>query len=339
MSPPSLLQRLKLRHKIAALGVVGMGLLVLPLVQWFHFQGLELQWAMAERERAEPALLAVNLQRALVDHALAASQVLNGQRQLDGLRRSHQATVDARLAVLAHHLEQGPHRPAQREVQAMRGDWLDLVQRVVTRRCTVRESEQGHRLLVEQTLQVIDIVSTAASAPAPAGMATDARLAALQSDLPRALARTLALAAADGLSPTAARTTAAQAVALAIGTQLDAARQAQGRRVAWHQAQRALAGGGLLMLVLGIAGGLAWLRRSLVLAGRAGGQAADTSLAAPPTDRATSVPGPTGAPASDGQQAGRRAQASLLQRLRGNSQRQAPPTRPAMDEPTQPQDL
>jgi hypothetical protein len=44
---PTLLQRLKLRHKIAALGVVGMALCLLPLIQLLRWQGLELRWTQA----------------------------------------------------------------------------------------------------------------------------------------------------------------------------------------------------------------------------------------------------------------------------------------------------
>ncbi len=329
MPLPHLLQRLKLRHKIAALGVVGVALLVLPLVQFFRFQGLELQWALAERERIEPALLAVSLQRGLVDHALASRQVLDGQREVEPLRRAQQATVDARLAMLAHRLDAGPHLTAQAEAKDMRRDWGQLVQRVLTRGCTAAESDSGHRLLVEQTLQIIDIVSAALPA------SSDAQLAAVLGPLPRVLAASLsdALTAPQTTPQTTAQSLAAtQALSAATARLQDEAAHTLARRIAWHEAQRAMAGCALLLAVLSLLAGLAWLRRHLALPPQPPG---GLPPPAAPGSAAAKPPEAWSAPPADGQQAGRLAQQGLLQRLRG---RRTPPARPRLDQPTQPQD-
>ena len=313
-----------------------MALLALPLVQLLRFQGLEVAWAMAERDRVEPALLAVNLQRGLVDHRLASRQVLSGQQQAEATRREHQAAVDARLAMLGYRLEQGTHPPALLEIRDMRLDWLALVQQVVARRCSVPESELAHSLLIEQTLQIIDSVSAAAPQP------QDARLAALLGPLPRALAQTLAQTSLPSRAVAPASTAQAQAQAQAEAqAQAQAKAQAkalsatmarlqvevqqtQARRIAWHQGQRALAGAGLLTLALGLVGTLAWLRRSLAVR--------------PPSAVGTTDSGPATwqPPPADGQQAALLARQGLLQRLRGPQPQAA---RPPLGEPTQPQDL
>ena len=299
-----------------------MALLALPLVQLLRFQGLEVAWAMAERDRVEPALLAVNLQRGLVDHRLASRQVLSGQHQAEATRREHQAAVDARLAMLGYRLEQGTHPPALLEIRDMRLDWLALVQQVVARRCSVPESELAHSLLIEQTLQIIDSVSAAAPQP------QDARLAALLGPLPRALAQTLAQTSLPSRAVDPAGTAQAQAQAQALSATMARlqveVQQTQARRIAWHQGQRALAGAGLLTLALGLVGTLAWLRRSLAVP-------PPSTLGTPDSGRATWQP-----PPADGQQAALLARQGLLQRLRGPQPQAA---RPPLGEPTQPQDL
>lgn len=314
MPPSTLLQRLKLRHKIAALGVVGMALCTLPLIQLLRYQGLELQWAREAQDQLEPALLAVDLQRGLVDHRASAARWLQGQRQVEALRRQHQAVVDARLAMLDHRLAQTTHVPAQAEVAAMRTDWLALVQRVISAQCRVVESDLAHRLLVEQTLQIIDTVTVAALGSAgPAAAARQPELALLQQSL--AAARIQLAAGQPGWPGAMARLDAAQAQV----------QQAQSRRRALHQASRSQAAAGLLALAVGIVGLLAWLhtvRQRL----RPGLRAAGGQAAAP--GHASWQPA-----AADGQQAERSARYGLLQRLRRPA-----PEAPRLDQPTQPQE-
>ncbi len=158
---PTLLQRLKLRHKLAALSVVGVAMCILPLVQVLRYQGQEIQRARSASPEQDAGLLAVSLQRGLLGHRDAAGQVLRGHHQIESERRLRQVEVDTRLAMLDHAVaERGPDRALQ-ETQDMRRDWVQLVQQVLGRKLTADASDAAHRLLVEQTLQVIDLVAGA----------------------------------------------------------------------------------------------------------------------------------------------------------------------------------
>lgn len=322
MTKLPLLTRLKLRHKLAAFGVVGVALCLLPLWQLWNWHGLELQLAAQEAKGAEPGLLAVQAQRALLQHQLASARVLQRDESAEPQRREQQALVDARLVQLQQALAPVGLVPATIEVQAMRRDWPPLVQRIVQGRCSVQQSDHEHRLLQEQALQVIDIVS--AALPGPKDQALAQAQQRLLLELPRELAAGLQ-AQARGDWP------AAQAW-------LESAAQAQQdwqlaskRRQAWHEGQRLLAAGGLLLAAGLLLGTLAWLARSLRnsprplppgTSGTAGGNAAPASAS------------PWQPPAADGQQAQRLAGQRLLERLRGPYAR--PRRYPPLEAPTQP---
>ncbi len=297
----NLLQRLKLRHKIAALGVVGMALCTLPLIQLLRYQGLELQWARAAQDQLEPALLAVDLQRALVDHRASAAKWLSGQRQAEARRRQDQAQVDGRLAMLAHRLHGTDHLGAQSEVGAMRGDWLRLVQQVVDQRCSVGESDSGHRLLVEQTLQVIDNV-TVALGSTPEALRLQQALLPVRS----------AMQAVPPTWPAAVQT---------LASARDEAQQAQVQRHAAQQTRRTSTAAALLILVLGILTLSAWLVAAVRRVRRSGAGQDDGASAS------TWLPSQ-----ADGQQPLHSTRQSLLQRLR-----EPAPTSPRLDQPTEPQ--
>lgn len=351
MKTADLLSRLKLRHKLAALGVVGMALCVLPLLQLLRWHSLELQWVLNETEQVQPAVLAVQLQRALVQHQGSAARVLRGQTEADAQRRQEQAQVDAQLLTLAHRLEPGGLLPAKIELQAMRRDWPVLVQRIVQGRCSVAESDHGHRLLIEQTLQIIDTVSAGLpAAPSPA-------LAELRQQWQHTLPgqwRTLgaqaaqAVPTAPGRAAPAAHAQALQAWAAQVDETLAQWQQAQARQQTWHEGQRLLAGASLWLLAAAmLALSASLLRRLRQPVGPAapppgpnglqGLQELD-GLLGPQASRAP--PGPQRAPwtppAADGQQAPQLTGRQLMQRLRGPAQaRRAPP----LDAPTQPQAL
>lgn len=317
MSTSSLLQRLKLRHKIAALGVVGMALCLLPLIQLLRYQGLELQWAHAAQAQLEPAVIAVELQRGLVDHRASAALWLQGRREVDALRRQQQAVVDARLALLDQGVEVSGLVGAQAEVEAMRTDWPTLVQQVVGSGLSVGASDGAHRLLVEQALQVIDIV-TAAAAPGPDG------------------ASFRQAAAAARVQWQAGTTTWPMALATlsAAQTQL---RAVQARRIEAFEARRNLAAAALLALAAGIVGLLLWLRAALlrvpaVPPDHTGPDPATDPTAARRPQAAARQPGWL-PPPPDGQHSPRDAGHGLLQRLRRPA-----PAAPRLDQPTEPQE-
>lgn len=334
IAPPSS-NPLRFRHKLAALGVVGVALCLLPLWQLWNWHDLELQWAVQEAKTAEPGLLAVQTQRALLQHQLASARVLQREQAAEPLRREHQAEVEARLLQLERALEPGGLLPARVEVQAMRLDWPPLVERIVQARCSVPESDHAHRLLQEQALQVIDIVTAALPAPRDAQLAQAQQL--LLQTLPRQWASN-APGAAGAIDPAAAAQGPGAEAWLAATAQAQLAwQQASSQRQARHAGQRLLATGGLLAALAIVLVGAAWLLRSL----RRPLVPNPPSPGDLPTGQS---PRPAGYPrlagarplqARDGQEDQRLEGQRLMQRLRGARahRRQHPP----LDAPTQPQ--
>ena len=306
MSSNTLLQRLKLRHKLAALGVVSMALCTLPLIQLLRYQGLELQLTSAAQAQLEPAVLAVELQRGLVDHRASAALWLRGQRQVEARRRQDQAAVDAHLAMLDHRLEFNDHPGARTEVAAMRIDWISLVQQVIDKRCSVADSDLAHRLLVEQALQVIDTVTAAA------GHSSDAR--------------GLRQAAAQARIQLMAATPDWQAAAQTLASAIDLTRQSQAQRLASHRTLRVGAAAALLALGLAIGGALAWLLGAWRVS-----RQPPVPAAVPP--HAPATPDDGSSPPSDGQQPVQQARQHLLHRLRRPAHQA-----PRLDQPTEPQE-
>jgi hypothetical protein len=162
---------------VAALGVIGAVMVVLPLSQLLQRQQAELDRIMARRAVLNPIERAVDSQRSLLLHRDSAARVLRGQPELETERRVQQAEVDDRLMALAVALATGPWERAVQESDALREDWSRLAGRLLMRSLSAADSDQGHRLLVEQSLQVIDLLDMAsvgrapdeASAPAWAG--------------------------------------------------------------------------------------------------------------------------------------------------------------------------
>ena len=155
------MHRLKLRHKFAALGVVAVAMVATPLVQVLRYQTTEIQAALYEQAGLDPVFGAVTLQHALLAHRDIAGLVLRGVLQLEPERTMRQAEVDDRAATLEATLITLKLPRAVGEAQALRQDWVTLVPQVEQRRITSVDSDAAHRLLVEQTLQVIDLVAAA----------------------------------------------------------------------------------------------------------------------------------------------------------------------------------
>jgi hypothetical protein len=153
------LQRFRLRHKLAALSLVGVLMCVLPLLQVLNYQGLEISLARNAQAELDPLLGAVALQRGLLAHRDSAGQVLRGRTELDTERLARQAAVDSRLTLLDGMLGLRGGLKAIGEAQAMSEDWARLVSQIAERSISADNSDAAHRLLVEQTLQVIDLVA------------------------------------------------------------------------------------------------------------------------------------------------------------------------------------
>jgi hypothetical protein len=160
---------LRLRRQVAAFSLVGTTLCALPLVQLLRYQSAEFDGLTAGRAKLDPIARAVHLQRGLLAHRDISAQVLGGRMRLEPERKQRQNEVDGRLAAMTGVLATGQWELALGEADALHLDWQQLTQQIATRRIDVPASEEGHRLLVEQTLQVIDLVTAAIAAEAGGG--------------------------------------------------------------------------------------------------------------------------------------------------------------------------
>lgn len=227
------------RVKLAALSLAAALMVALPTAQVLRYQGLELHAAQAARAGLDPLMRATALQRALLAHRDAAREVLRGRADREPQRRLHQATVDDRAEALAAAVAVLAPPVAVEETNELRADWATLVRRIAARALSDGDSDDAHRLLVEQTLQVIDLVVDPLVGAADAAAAL--LVAALQA---RQAAQDAVAAAEEGATAVAAE----RALDRAAGTQAVLAARLQ-RREDELQRQR-----GALLLALGLLG-------------------------------------------------------------------------------------
>lgn len=154
--------RLRVRHRFAALGVVGALMCALPLLQVLRYQADALGATRAAQAALDPLAHAVGVQRGLVLHRDVAGAVLRGASAREPERRQRQRVVNERLTDLELALRGNHHARAAQEGEALRADWTVLSRRVEERSLEAPDSDAAHRLLVEQTLQVVDELSVAA---------------------------------------------------------------------------------------------------------------------------------------------------------------------------------
>lgn len=148
----------RIGKRVAALGVVGALMVALPLIQVLRFHAADAEALSATRARLDPVARAFELQRGLIAHRDSAALVLGGQTRAEPERRLRQGEVDQRVAGLDAALADGLWPRAQDETAALRDDWVRLAPQIAARALSAAESDQAHRLLVEQTLQVVDLV-------------------------------------------------------------------------------------------------------------------------------------------------------------------------------------
>jgi len=86
--------------------------------------------------------------------------VLRGRVEVEPERRNRQVVVDVRLAHLKTVVQRKGTIPANEETQALHVDWQSVVERVLARSISGDDSDAAHRLLIEQTLQVMDLVAS-----------------------------------------------------------------------------------------------------------------------------------------------------------------------------------
>lgn len=172
-------------RRLAALGFVGALMVALPLVQLLRYQNSEAHTLAAARAGLDPVARAVDVQRGLLAHRDAANLVLGGRENFEPERQVRQGEVDERLATLAGALVAGQWQRAIDESTALREDWLTLARQFADRSLAAGESDQAHRLLIEQTLQVMDLVADAGAPQAAASIQSLQPTLAVAHALPR----------------------------------------------------------------------------------------------------------------------------------------------------------
>jgi hypothetical protein len=199
----------RLRRNVAALSLVGATLVALPVVQLLRYQSSELDALNAGRAKLDPVARAVHLQRGLLAHRDIAGQVLGGLAGLEPERQLRQREVDGRMAAMMVALATGRWDQAVGEADDLHQDWRQLTQQVASHSIDPPGSDRAHRLLVEQTLQVIDLVAAATQIENTSGTAytpgsVPAATLAIVHTLPRLAWQTTLLAPGavpDGSTP------------------------------------------------------------------------------------------------------------------------------------------
>ncbi len=152
-------------HKFVAFSAVGVAMVCVPLMQVLQVQQADLQQLQSNRALLDPVAAAVHTQYGLLAHQGLASQVLLGVAEQEQPRAAAAQEVATRLGTLTTVLTDGGWAFALAEARTLGDDWRSLVQQVVAQHISAAQSDDAHRVRVEQTLQVVDLV-TLSQAPA-----------------------------------------------------------------------------------------------------------------------------------------------------------------------------
>ncbi len=139
-------------------------MVLLPLGEVMRHQNQEFQLLSAERALLDPLSQAVVVQRGLLSHSELCQRLLAGRVALEPERKLRQAVVDTALWDLKDTLAAGLWVTALGEAGQLGLDWRGLTHRIQARTVDLKTSQADHRLLIEQTLQVMDLVTAAAPA-------------------------------------------------------------------------------------------------------------------------------------------------------------------------------
>ena len=160
----------RLRLKLALFALVGAMLALLPLSQVLRLQDAQLATLANERALLDPLALAVDLQRGLLGHRDVTDRVLQGRSALQPERVQRQHGVEAALSQLQATLYAGNWQRALSESSSLWVDWRDLIARLEAAAVDRADNRRAHRLLIEQTVQVMDDVAASAGLGSVAAM-------------------------------------------------------------------------------------------------------------------------------------------------------------------------
>ncbi|MEO5735549.1 MAG: hypothetical protein ABIN96_17460 [Rubrivivax sp.] len=149
------------RRRLAALSAIGALMVALPTAEMLRYQADELAAVRLEQAGLDPMARAVDVQASVIDHRDLAGRMLRGDAGVEPQRLLQQETVDSRLGALSTELATNLWPRARNESDALRSDWQSLVQALTAHRIDAAGSDGAHRLLVEQSLQVIDDLGSA----------------------------------------------------------------------------------------------------------------------------------------------------------------------------------
>jgi hypothetical protein len=214
MPDPALAPR-RPRLKLLLAAALAAASVALPLSPVWRAHSEEIEALAAERALLDPLTRAHMLQRNLLDHADVSTRVLQGRGALEPERRLRQHLVDTELVGLQATLAAGLWTRALGEAQAMAQGWRTLTWQVAQRSIRVPAARDAHQLLVEQTVVVMDLVTSAA----PPERAALLRLAPRQPGAASAAAlqaRLQAVEARQAAAREARAATAAAGVAAAL---------------------------------------------------------------------------------------------------------------------------
>jgi hypothetical protein len=162
-------------------------MVALPVVQVLRFQAEQIEALVRHRASLNPIVRAVEVQRGLLAHRDLSAQVLRGRDAMEAPRQQRQLEIDQRLHALLSDLGVLNLVLALREAQTLRDDFVTLASQVKQRHIVAADSDAGHRLLVEQVLQVMDLSQDLGDDVTASLHDADTRLALqLTRELPRA---------------------------------------------------------------------------------------------------------------------------------------------------------
>jgi methyl-accepting chemotaxis protein len=155
----SLLRRLQLWQKFAALGVISAAMCAIPLTITFQYKNSELNVAQAERDGVDPTRASVALQKALQQHRGLSNIVLRGDAKADTQRQAGSEAVNKAVEQLLAELKAAGYAKAVEEASALQADWSRLAQAVQARSIAPGESFATHSALVGRNLKLIERIA------------------------------------------------------------------------------------------------------------------------------------------------------------------------------------
>ncbi len=162
-------------------------MVALPVVQVLRFQAEQIEALVRHRTTLNPMVRAAEVQRGLLAHRDLSAQVLRGRDAMEAPRQQRQLFLDQGIRTLVADLGALHLHLAVREAQTLHDDFVSLAAQVSQRRLSAPDSNAGHRLLVEQTLQVMDLAQELSDDVTTRMQDADTRLAlTLTRELPRA---------------------------------------------------------------------------------------------------------------------------------------------------------